>query len=174
MFRQGPMYSISSFPTAGDSFPQAKLPPENPWTADLIGTICFSEPTHCLVTSGILWTVSPTERWSLELSKFEYWIFFSCFCCCSYWTSYFLGGMHRENAEPGAQDDNHPERHNYMVLNPQSGAGPTVESVSGSLEETLEIEGIVKCPDRLEETHEDIYEICIYIFLICTHIFHYD
>ena len=49
--------------------------------------------------------------------------------------------MHRENAEPGAQDDNHPERHNYMVLNPQSGAGPTVESVSGSLEETLEIEG---------------------------------
>ena len=56
-----------------------------------------------------------------------------------------------------------------MVLNPQSGAGPTVESVSGTLEETwVEIEGR-KLSDRLEKIHEHIryilYYICILIML---------
>ena len=69
-------------------------------------------------------------------------------------------------AKPGAQDDNHPERHNYMVLNPQSGAGPTVESVSGTLEETwcgVEMEGR-KLSDRLEEIHE--HRRYIYILIM--------
>lgn len=110
------------------------------------------------------------------IGTFQIWVlhvFFSFFCCCSYWTSYFFLGGCIVEAERGAQDDNHPERHNYMVLNPQSGAGPTVESVSGSLEETWKLKELENDQTDFKK-HMNIYEICIYIFLYAHIFFHYD
>ena len=175
VFRQGPMYSISSFPTAGYSFPQAKLPPDKPWTADWSAQSVFSEPTHCLVTSGILWTVSPTERWSLELSKFEYWIFFfsSFCCCCSYWTSYFFEG--------GGCIVRTPDQERRMTIT-QRGITTWFWTPSLVLDLPSKVWVVVwrrpwnwngKWPDRFEDTHEHIWDMHLYVF-ICTHIFHYD